>query len=281
MKPSSATEPDDLKAGRRHDLREVKRQLETAQHLSKFLDATWFAGVNKQIDQMQGDLRFDDARYELLRIFTDESVLDRLERGLAIIEPLARQAGKTKTFRNTALALPNELMSQLHQIDSAIFEIMVLSGLIRAAGDNKLNIDIYPKMGNLSTNVEARIKIADRWCYTEATALSRRLSYGDEMIKTIDHVLAKKTADGRQLALVNRDEPAVLLLALKGDVDRRYPREIIENFLISKGTPLSAILIFGSAFCRMPPELITNPNVRCPVIAKEAEFFQGLYAHML
>lgn len=292
MKLPTVAELADYKALTRAELQDLAEQLSRSPHLFAFLKTAWAEAVGGNIDRMETNLKIDNAAYHLFRIFRDElGLMHEIEDGLALIEPLARAGRKTVSFRETPLRLPTEEMDQINQIESAIFEIAILRGLIRACSGAGIKIDLYPRVGNGGSNVEARLWIDGRWCYIEAKALGYTKNMPgangarvgsmsiESMTAPITRALDEKTSKGKQLGAVPDGEAAVLLLAQKGFIDRQIANSTARDFMASKPTPLSAVLMFGSAFCRTAPDLVTSPAESSPLTDKETAFFQQLHRH--
>lgn len=292
MKAPTSAELEEYKALTRADLQEIREQLARSQHLFAFLKATWVEAVDGNIGRMEADLKIDNAAYHLFRIFRDEAgLIHEIEDGLALIGPLARAEGKIDSFRETPLRLPTKDMDQINQIESAIFEIVILRGLIRACSSAGIKIELYPRVGGGKSNVEARLWIDGRWCYIEAKALGYTKNLPgangarvgstsvESMTAPITRALDEKTTQGKQLGAVPDGESAVLFLAQKGFLDRKIARSTAHDFIASKPTSLSAALLFGSAFCRTAPDLVACSEAARPLTAKEIAFFQQLHGH--
>ena len=290
MNEPTPTELEEYKALTRLDQEEIQRQLAASPHLSAFLKKAWAEAVKVSIDEMEADLKFENAAYHLFRIFRDErGLIQEIEDGLGRLEPLARQAKKLTSFRETPLRLPEESMEQINQIESAIFEILILRGLIRSCSDAGIKIELYPNVGSGKSNIEARLWIDGRWCNIEAKALGFTKSMNDAMGRSVGsfnidsmtapivRALEEKAASGKQLACVPAGESAVVFLAQKGFLSREAACGVARDFLKSRGTPLSSVLVFGSFLCKTDPDLVTDAGVPVPLTQKEIQFFQGLH----
>lgn len=291
MKRPTDGELADYKTLTRADLQDLRDQLSKSPRLMDFLK-TWPDAVEGHIEAMKSDLKISDAAYHLFRIFRDEhGLIQEIEDGLRLIEPLARAAGKTASYRETPRRLPTRSMDQINQIESAIFEIIILRGLIRAASSVELKIDLYPNVGTGKSNVEARLWIDGRWCYVEAKALGYTKNMPgaqgqrvgamsiDSMTAPIAKALEEKTTGGKQLACVPAGEPSVVFLAQKGFLERQIANFTARDFMASRPAPLSAVLMFGSAFCRTAPDLVVSPAASCPLTEREAGFLQEVHRH--
>jgi hypothetical protein len=293
MKTPTAAEMAEFRDLTRFDLQEINKQLALSPHLSSFLKKTWSAAVEAIINKMGADHKIDNAAYHLFRIFRDEAgLIHEIEDGLALIERLARDERKLVSFRETPLRLPTESMDQINQIESAIFEILILRGLTRACSSTGVKMELYPKVGSGKSNVEARLWIDGRWCNIEAKALGYTKNMPgtngarvgtiniDAMAAPITRALKEKAASGKQLACVGTGESAVVFLALKGFLDRRTALATAHDFLVGKPTPLSSVLIFGSAFCRTKPDLVACTMTRTPLTKAESDFLEAIHDHM-
>ena len=291
MKAPTATELENYKALTRADLQDLREQVSRCPRLTGFLKA-WPNAVEHHIEAMKSDLKISDAAYHLFRIFRDESgLIQEIEDGLSLIEPLARAAGKTDSYRETPRRLSIRSMDQINQIESALFEIVVLRGLIRAASSAGIKIELYPNVGNGKSNVEARLWIDGRWCYVEAKALgyttnlpgARGQRVGamsiDSMTAPITTALEEKTTGDKQLACVPAGEPALVFLAQKGFLDRKIASATARDFMASMPAPLSGVLMFGSALCRTAPDLVISPAASCALTERESSFFREVHRH--
>jgi hypothetical protein len=291
MKSPTSAELEEYKALTRADLQDVRDQISKCPRLTGFLK-TWPDAVEGHIEAMKSDLKISDAAYHLFRIFRDEQgLIQEIEDGLALIEPLARAAGKTDSSRETPQRLAIRSMDQINQIESAIFEIVILRGLIRAASSAGIKIELYPNVGTGKSNVEARLWIDGRWCYVEAKALGYTKNMPgaqgqrvgamsiDSMTAPIAKALEEKTTGGKQLACVSPGEPAVVFLAQKGFLERQIANATARDFMASRPAPLSGVLMFGSALCRTAPDLVVSPAASCPLTDKEAGFFHEVHRH--
>lgn len=291
MESPTAAELEEYKALTRADLQDVRDQISKSPRLTGFLK-TWPDAVEGHIEAMKSDLKISDAAYHLFRIFRDEhGLIQEIEDGLRLIEPLARAAGKTDSYRETPRRLSIRSMDQINQTESAIFEIVVLRGLIRAASSAGIKIELYPNVGGGRSNVEARLWIDGRWCYVEAKALgytkklpgARGQRVGamsiDAMTTPITTALKEKTTDGKQLTCVPLGASALVFLAQKGFLDRKIASATAGDFMASMPAPLSGVLMFGSALCRTAPDLVISPTASCALTESEAAFFREVHRH--
>ena len=277
----------DLDTFRTEMLRELdalKEQIASTTILKKTLNIDWFDAVHDIILEMGPDLHFTDQRYHMFRILRDQpDLVKKLDVAISIIEDTARHAGRLKHCRETQHKLASV---QENQIQAAIFELLVLSHLIRLSTTRGFRIDIYPTTRN-GRNIEARVWIDSRWCNFEAKALG--YSHHDvgmnteaprvgshnvnSMIKQITDALSEKA---EQLSHTGDNEPAVVLLALGFNADSYSgPWGIDEFFNCPNGSNLSAVLLYGSFLCRKRLGIFINHHDTNSFSTKERVFLEN------
>lgn len=270
------------------ELDSLLNQIASTTLLKETLDEKWFAAVREIILGMRHDLRYTDHRYHLFRIFRDEpDLIKKLDDAISAIEAKSRATRRLRHCRETQHKLRSV---QANQIQAAIFELLLLSRLIRLSEYSHLDIDIYPTTKN-GRNLEARVFIEARWCNFEAKALGysnhdvgmnseapRSGTHSiDSMIKQIRDALSDKA---EQLAHAGDNEPTIVLLALGFNADSYSGRWGIDEFFDSpKGSDLSGVLLYGSFLCRKHPGIFLNPHNRCLLTVNESLFLKNYAKH--
>lgn len=283
--------PNEYKALLKLDLNEIARQLALCPSLSNFLKKDWVETVATHIDMMAVDPAIVSAAQQLFRILHGEQGLTlKIEDGLALMEPIARKDGKLKSFQEIGERLALKSLNQSIQIESTIFEILILRGLIRAAAQTAIKIELYPNVGDGKSNIEARVWIDRRWCNIEAKILGyprnmpstkgNRVFSGsaENTMVPIRRALFEKTGTGKQLACVPSGESSVVFLAQNENIhDRSLAQIAAHDFLDSEPSALSAVLLFGSPFCRTTPDLIASHEATASLTSIERAFLNGIH----
>lgn len=234
---------------------------------------------------MELDLNFSDQRYHLFRMFRDDQALvNCLDDAIYRIESLAVETKRLRYFRETKQKLKSPVANQ---IQGAVFELLVLSSLIRLSGVKNLPIELYPKLPT-GRRIEAKVWVNGRWCHFEAKALgysrhdvgmnlnaSRVGSHSVEsMVKQITDSLQEKAM---QLSGVPQAEPTIVFLALGYNADSHSaPWGIAVFFESSEGETISAVVLYGSFLCRKSPRLYLNQAARALLVGSDKEILAAL-----
>ncbi len=245
----------------------------------------WFRRVRKVISN--SDRKNLDGIFYLFRILRDSLMgvpvasisPEDLNTRLLTIRDVADKQGKLRGFKKTRreLRAPQE-----NQVLASIFEIIILSDLI----NSEVEIDLYPKVGEGNRDVEAKIKIDNRWIFVEAKAIgySKSDPHGPYVSQCIDKIqyqveraLESKLAVGQQLALVAESTPTVLMISLGFNAGYIEGEEAIKGYFNSKRSNVSSIFMGESAFIKAGMNSFHNPHTTFPLAAVEVEFFNKVF----
>ena len=247
------------------------------------LDGDWWERLRNQIANLHEPL--PDGPFQLLRILTGELgegpiLLPRLESALRCLRDEARHAGRLRPLRETEKKLAG---TQINQTRAAIFEILVASTLVQSCHATGLEVELFPRVGDGSSNIELRFRVGLRWCNVEAKALgySKHDYLGGEsgifyhsdqtQRRQIEDAIDEKVSRGRQLACVPVQESTVIALALGYNAMPRNAPALIDECLRQRAGIPSGVWLWQGYACQMLPLLVRNPKARCPLNDQEVE----------
>jgi len=248
------------------------------------LDHQWIARCDAQIEELEAD-QLPDGPLQLLREYCDTpELVSLLESSIEILEPRARELNRLRDLRETISKLGG---CEFNQSGAAIFELRFLEGLVSASAEHRLDVELFPRVSESGSNVEAKIRSSDRWVYLEAKALgyTARDWFGETGTfhhsesseeRQLLNALREKVKMGKQLALVPTGEPGVLSLALGYCATPLNAPRLIQGILRDGMEGLAAVLLFEGRLCRVPPLLICNPAAINGLSPQEADAIKGL-----
>ena len=253
---------------------------QTTQQLKYVISRNWVDRIQTVIRTWGAEKQFSDGGYNFYRILVPPcNSLEplELERKLGIIDSVARRQGCLNGFRKTR----GELGSRdNNQILASIFEIIILERLIEFHPE----VQLFPKIRGTGQDVEAAFNLEGRKVYLEAKAIGYssfdpKGPVGSQSIismkRQVGEAIANKLQNKQQLAVIAHSNPTVLCLALGFHADDIAAEEEIETFLESYAKDVSAIVLFGSAFCN-EIRIYSNLSSSCPLTEREL----NLLAHL-
>jgi hypothetical protein len=257
-----------------YELDRLEERLSHTTYLSKTLDRAWLQRVRGVIERMGPELIYTDQAYHLFRILRDEpGLVEQLDTAVGQVNGAAANAKRLRPYKETLQKLKSP---EANQIQAAIFEFLVLGELIAWTKKEELEIEVYPRTGSGSRNIEARILIDIRWCNIEAKALGYsghdvgmkegRSRVGSHSVESMSHQIYAALEDKlNQLCGTPRGEANIVLMALGLNADKYSAPVAVENFFKNPewSQHLSAVLLYGSFLCCNRLKLLCNCSNRC------------------
>ena len=265
-----------INLGKSTELERLKLEGTSSIELMETLNFKW----QERVAEQEARLAFDpnteitDAAYFLCINILDNKLIPRLDARLRILKDRAESDGKLRDYKKTVSELLSE---ETNKVYGSLFEILFCGALVDVA---KL-ASLYCSVTKSGSNVDTSAILYEREVFFECKALGhsnfdRKALYGSASINSMNLQIKKTIMDkvqkGRQLGAIMDNSPSVLVLAHGFNADIYSASKYIPSFFSNEATNLSAVLLFGSRYCKKDMLLFTNSYSSCPLCKRELEF---------